>query len=248
MSQFARLDGQQIVRTSERLCARVTERFPASSLAGVAANLVDLAKSSCVLAERLAAPWWPIRVVCGAGLLVLAVALGGAALNLRLPAGAATLFDWVQALEAGVNDVVFIGVAAWFLLSTEERLKRARVLGWLRGLRAIAHIIDMHQLPKHPESVASQEEHRTESSPERTLEGFELMRYLDYCSELLAVASNLGALVIQDFPDSTVLARVNDLETLTSELAQKLWQKIDIVDRVMRERAMHAHRPLEADC
>jgi hypothetical protein len=237
MSQFARLEGQHIVRTAERLCARVNERFPKSSLAGVAANLVDLAKSSCALAERLAAPWWPIRAVCGLGLLVLAAALGGAALNLRLPTGNATLFDWVQALESGVNDVVFIGIAAWFLLSMEERLKRARALGWLRGLRAIAHIIDMHQLPKHPESVASREEHRTHSSPEQTIEGFELMRYLDYCSELLAVASNLGALVVQDFPDSTVLARVNDLESLTSELAQKLWQKIDIVDRVMREQA-----------
>ncbi|MBN1605776.1 MAG: hypothetical protein JW940_04045 [Polyangiaceae bacterium] len=238
MSQFARLDGQHIVETSARLCARITERFPGSSLAGVAANLVELAKSSCDLAERLAAPHWPIRTVCGTGLMVLAAALVGAALNLRLPAGEATLFDWVQALESGVNDVVFIGIAAWFLLSMEERVKRARVLGWLHGLRAIAHIVDMHQLPKHPESVASQREHRTESSPERTMEGFELMRYLDYCSELLAVASNLGALVVQDFPDPTVLARVNDLETLTSELAQKLWQKIDIVDRVMRERAV----------
>jgi hypothetical protein len=233
MSQFARLDGQHVVDTAERLRARVTERFPQSSLAGVAANLVELAKSSCDLAERLAAPWWPIRAVCAVGLLVLAAALGGAALNVSLPQGAATLFDWVQALESAVNDVVFIGIAAWFLLSMEERWKRTRALGWLRGLRAIAHIIDMHQLPKHPESVAPRER-RTKSSPEQTMEGFELMRYLDYCSELLAVASNLGALVVQDFPDSTVLARVNDLESLTSELAQKLWQKIDIVDRVMR--------------
>ena len=54
MSQFARLEGQLMVRTSKRLCARVTERFPTSSLAGVAANLVELARSSCDLAER-----WP---------------------------------------------------------------------------------------------------------------------------------------------------------------------------------------------
>lgn len=87
----------------------------------------------------------------------------------------------------------------------------------------------MHQLTKGPEhalrAVAS-----TASSPVRTLTRPQLARYLDYCSELLALTSKLAALHAQHLHDPVVLDAVNDIETLTADLSRKIWQKITILD------------------
>ena len=49
--------------------------------------------------------------------------------------------------------MVLIGAAIFFLVTLETRVKRRRALAALHELRAIAHIIDMHQLTKDPEWV-----------------------------------------------------------------------------------------------
>ena len=41
---------------------------------------------------------------------------------------------------------------------------------------------------------------------------YELTRYLDSRSEMLAVISKLAALHVQDFSDPTTLSAVNDIE------------------------------------
>jgi len=61
---------------------------------------------------------------------------------------------------------------------------------------------------------------------------FELSRYLDYCSEMLSVISKAAALYVQEFDDPITLEAVNDVEQLTGSLSQKLWLKIDILERV----------------
>ena len=65
------------------------------------------------------------------------------------------------------------------------------------------------------------------------MSAFALMRYLDYCSELLALAGKVAALYAQTSRDATVVAAVNELEQLTSSLAQKIWQKINIVQALV---------------
>jgi len=62
---------------------------------------------------------------------------------------------------------------------------------------------------------------------------FELTRYLDYCSEMLAVISKIAALYVQDFNDPVTLAAVDEVQDLTGGLSQKIWQKIMILDRVV---------------
>jgi len=57
-----------------------------------------------------------------------------------------------------------------------------------------------------------------------------LTRYLDYCSEMLALVSKIAALFAQNIEDPVVLAAVNDLESLTQGLSGKIWQKIMILD------------------
>ena len=99
-----------------------------------------------------------------------------------------------------------------------------RALKAIHQLRAVAHVIDMHQLTKDPaaydESYVS-----TASSPKRSLSAAELIRYLDYCSELLSLTGKLAALYIQRFDDEIALSAANDIENLTTQLSRKIWQK-----------------------
>jgi hypothetical protein len=87
----------------------------------------------------------------------------------------------------------------------------------------------MHQLTKDPDSVV-QPTPPTDASPERTLTRAQLGRYLDYCSELLALVSKLAAVLAQHQQDSVVLGAVNEIEVLTSSLSRKIWQKITILE------------------
>jgi hypothetical protein len=135
----------------------------------------------------------------------------------------------LQAVEAAANIVVLLGAALFFLISLETRLKRNRSLRDLHVFRSIAHVIDMHQLTKDPSSVLASD-HATASSPERTMNPFELTRYLDYCSEMLSLTSKLAAVYAQNLPDPVVIDAVYDIESLTTNLSEKIWQKITIVD------------------
>jgi len=84
----------------------------------------------------------------------------------------------------------------------------------------------MHQLTKDPDRWSAAE------AGENVLATPDLIRYLDFCSDLLAVISKAAALHVQDFDDSATLAAVNEIENLTAGLSRKIWQKIMILDRI----------------
>jgi hypothetical protein len=94
----------------------------------------------------------------------------------------------------------------------------------------------MHQLTKDPDRVIRSTSD-TPSSPERELQGFQLGRYLDYCSEMLSLVSKVAALYAQSFDDHVVLAAVDEVESLTTGLSAKIWLKIMILDRAIGEAA-----------
>ncbi|MSR35708.1 MAG: hypothetical protein EXR95_03545 [Gemmatimonadetes bacterium] len=139
----------------------------------------------------------------------------------------------VQAIEAATQDLIFLAVGVYFLLTLEVRVKRRAALGELHRLRSVVHVVDMHQLTKDPEHLLSPGM-RTPSSPERELSRFELARYLDYCSELLAITTKLAALHLQYLRDPVVLDAVSDVEVLAANLSNKIWQKIVILDTALR--------------
>jgi hypothetical protein len=58
----------------------------------------------------------------------------------------------------------------------------------------------------------------------------QLARYLDYCSEMLALTSKLAALHAQHLQDPVVLNAVNDIESLAADLVRTIWQKLTILD------------------
>ena len=224
------LDPGLIVQTVERLAARVHERFPQSGLASVAADLAQTAKVTVRRVERLARPSLLLR-----GLALLVVVIGLAA-----QVYVARLVDWEDVLKRadpvgiaqGLDSIVNLSLLAfgaiWFMLTLEQRLKRRKARVRLYELRSFAHVIDMHQLTKDPMVVLSQSE-PTPSSPERRMTRFELSRYLDYCTEMLALIAKLAALYAGPSRDGEVIAAVGEVEELTSDLGRKIWQKIMIL-------------------
>jgi hypothetical protein len=232
MPMYHQLDAAQITRTIEQLRERIGERFPTSNLRHVCKQLLSVANEVSECVDYLRRPNWNLRVIGGVailGLVALLVAVAG--LTVRAPGQVSGIAEIIQTIEAGVNDVVFFGVAVYFLLTIETRAKRRRALAAIHKLRSLSHIVDMHQLTKDPERLLSRQPD-TPSSPQRTMSAPELGRYLDYCSELLSLTSKVAALLVQHFNDSVVLAAVNEIEELTTGLSGKIWQKITILERI----------------
>jgi hypothetical protein len=231
---YRQLDSQRIIETIVGLQKRIRERFPGSNLGRVVADLQQVAQETVARTEWIQKPHLPLRI--GAGALTVGIVVLFASMLLKYRELRLTEFStFIQALDAGISSVVYIGVAILFLLSWEKRIKRARALRALHELRAMAHIVDMHQLTKDPErAFRSGAETDTESSPKHILTPFELSRYLDYCTEALALISKIAALYVQGFQDSVVLDAVDDMEDLTTGISRKIWQKITLIDLMQK--------------
>ena len=226
---YRQLDPQRIIETTEQLCARVTERFPESSLSKLCLELVEVAEQTRERALEISRPHWPLRLGVGTFVLTMLCALAAVLSEIRVEWRLQDIGSLVQFIESGTNELVLIGAAAFFLMSVERRLKRARALKALHELRSLAHIVDMHQLTKDPDRIA-RDGADTASSPKRALTPFELSRYLDYCSEILAVIGKIAAVYAQTFDDEAALAAVDEIEDLTTGLSRKIWQKLMILD------------------
>jgi len=240
-SMYRKLDPQKTISTLATLARRIDERFPGASLNGVCKEVSAIAVETCGRIAWVSGPYKAIRF---AVILVIAAAGCLGWLLLRKVHIRAEGFS-IEELEAGTNGVVLTGAALFFLFSLESRMKRAKILHGIDELRAVSHVIDMHQLTKDPSQTVSAGGKRTKSSPERTLTPFQLARYLDYCSELLSLIGKLAALYAQSTSDSVVLQAVNDIETLTNGISRKIWQKIMILDDDIAEEVARETRPAE---
>ena len=74
---------------------------------------------------------------------------------------------------------------------------------------------------------------------------FELSRYLEYCSEMLALISKLAAIYASRTQDREITAAVNEIEELTGNLGRKIWQKTMIATRLNEQHAPHAAASLD---
>lgn len=230
---YRTLEPVKIVQSLETLERRIGERFPTAGLAQVCAELTTIAREHTAIASRIGRPNMLLRasvLALIAACLLLLVKVAG--LIDFSKTSADNVYTVLQGIEATMNILVLMGAAVLFLTTFEERLKRRRALAALNELRSIAHVIDMHQLTKDPSSVAGTGP-ATASSPSRTMTPFLLSRYLDYCSEMLSLTAKVAALYAQSFPDPVVGNAVNDLEQVTTNLSQKIWQKINIVQAIV---------------
>ncbi|MFN3651970.1 MAG: hypothetical protein ACK47B_20540 [Armatimonadota bacterium] len=225
---YSELRPDRIVETINHLGQRIEGSFPGSGLGRVTAELGRLAREAGPTAGWLRQPIWPLRIGAAIGILgIVLVMCGGAQLALAIPLRVDGVGELLQASEAAVNEIILLSLAIFFLLSLETRVKRGRALAALHQLRSIVHIVDMHQLTKDPQQLLSPD---TTFPPARSYTRVELARYLDFCSELLSLASKLAALHVQYLNDPVVLAAVNDVEALAGGLSNKIWQKIMILD------------------
>ncbi|WP_306252478.1 hypothetical protein [Parvularcula sp. IMCC14364] len=224
------LEEENIVKELLRLRARISERFPTSGLLKVCTDLLRVGETT---SRRVRAASRPNLLLRSFVIIVLAGGIAaqiGAARYLEyfdLFQGASTA-ELTQALESIVNLFILAGAAIWFLLTLEAREKRGFILKHLHELRSFAHVIDMHQLTKDPMAMSSSAT-RTASSPDRNMSPYELSRYLDYCSEMLALTGKLAACYGERTRDTEVIAAVNDIETMTTGMGRKIWKKIMMI-------------------
>lgn len=230
---YRRLDPEKIVATVETLGRRIGERFPASGLSKVCQELLAVARESQERAAWIGKPHRALRCAIGVLIALILVIIGSILYNLRMPAGGFDAGGFLQASDAGINLLIVVGAAVLFLVTVETRIKRARAIKAIHELRALAHVVDMHQLTKDPDRVSARGK-ATASSPKQNLSAFELLRYLDYCSEMLSSIGKIAALYVQKFNDPVVLSAAEDVEALTTGLSRKIWQKIMIINNAQR--------------
>ncbi|MEM9480017.1 MAG: hypothetical protein AAGA58_10225 [Verrucomicrobiota bacterium] len=228
-SKYYELDPEKLLVTVKHLWQRIVERFPESSLAGVCAELVEICKNAQERSEWIGRPIWRLRIAVFAVVAIL-IALSVTPFFFLKPLDTGNLDQaaFVSTLEAALNDIILITAAIFFLFTIEARVKRRRALAALRELRAVAHVIDMHQLTKDPDRILRKEGENTVTSPKTNLTPFQLRRYLDYCSEMLSLTGKIASLYLNRTDDQAAVAAVNEIEDLTTGLSRKIWQKIMI--------------------
>jgi hypothetical protein len=227
---YTQLDRGHLVDTVSRLQDRIRERFPTAGLLAVATELRAIVDRHAARSAGIRRPVWRLRALSGT-LLLAGIALFGwlmATVGMQTRPADWNWSDTLQTLEAAMSMLFFLGAAGVYVASLELRHKRHRCLRALHELRALAHIVDLHQLTKDPDR-AMHPGADTDNSPERPLTPYLLTRYLDYCSEMLSLVGKVAALYAQDFPDAQAVDAVDDIEGLTNGLSRKIWQKIMIL-------------------
>jgi hypothetical protein len=224
------LIADEIHKTIERLHLRIRDRFPDSNLANVCGELLQIAQEAPQTVQWIARPNYGLRFGTGGLLLLAALVLVELLAQLRLDirTDGINIAEFVQMIASALDTLVLLGAGIVFLVTLENRRKRSRVIRAVNRLRCIAHIVDMHQLTKDPDSIAERAV-STPHSPPPGLGSYELARYLDYCTEMLSLISKTAFLYVQGYHDPVAVDAVNDLEDLVNGLSSKMWQKIMIL-------------------
>ena len=223
-SNYRQIDPEKLVLTTQKMAARVEEDFPGSGLAGVANDVLQIAQGTVDRVEEILKPQIMLRVLVG--ILVLVTIFGPLlfAQVVKFTADSTSITDFLEATDAGLHMLLLLAGAIIFLVTLEDRLRRNKTLHAISEFRSIAHLIDLHQINKDPgidkQPAPEGEDTRTVRSDEA------LATYLDHGGDLLSIIGKLAAYYAQYMQDRVVLDAVNEIETLTSELSQKLWLKI----------------------
>lgn len=230
------LDASSVRATVVRLDQRIGARFPTRNLRVLPGQLIQVIDH---LQQRQATWRSRRRALELACRLLIALTVVGLLVGLVLIATQTTPSDepqgwaWLSVFESLVNDVVFAGIAVYFLWALPERLQRRGDLATLQRLRSLAHVIDMHQLTKDPERLRD-DFHSTAQTVPLGLTAIELANYLDYCSELLSMVGKTAALFGEDTEDRITLSTITGIEDLTNQLSGKIWTKIGLLPSAVR--------------
>ena len=230
---YRHLHSDKIITTIEELHARISERFPKAGLVGVCEELLNIAKQSKERIEKLEQSPYRLYAIL-LSLIVVLLSIYG--INQSLSPDSfdlnPKLKNWgevIQLLGSASEALTFIVLFFLFVITLENRIKKNRALKALYELRSIAHVIDMHQLTKDPSKLIKNIV-ATKSSPKMELDANALIRYLNYCTEMLSLTGKIAALYGESLRDGDSIATVNDIEDLTTGLSRKIWQKIMLLN------------------
>ncbi|MGE8941145.1 hypothetical protein ACO2I3_04465 [Leptospira interrogans] len=227
---YRELNPDSIIRTIRAIQERINEPFPCSGLSRVCGELLCVAGDA---KKRLSEAEQPDLGLRSLVIALLVSGSGGLAFIIAMiwnaKANEDSLYGIVQGLEASMNIFVLVGAAVLFLLTLESRHNRARALKHLHELRSIIHVIDMHQLTKYSSDDSTIT--TCSVSQERRLNLSEVSLYLRYSSDLLSLAAKIAALYAQGVKDTSVIETTSDLQQLATNLSNKIWQKIEVVER-----------------
>jgi hypothetical protein len=221
----------KLLETVEIIRAQIDERFPNSGLSRIAGAIAEITRESLARAAAISRPNFWLR----AGLALLLV-FAVVAVVVYLKTSEDQTLSWqtlVQFFDASKGNIAVLSAIAVFLVTLETRLKRRRALQAMHELRAVAHIIDMHQLSKGPDRLGRAIEPVDSGGIQLDNEG--MRRYLRFCTVLLAVISKVGQVYVQDFPDPAAQLAVDNFESLATGLSSKIWQKLMILDRIQSD-------------
>jgi len=221
---YTKLDSHKVIQYQQILSKRIEERFPDSGLFKVSKEVLMVSEKAKASSIKIGEPNVLLRFFVGFVIFILAIGIIEVFLSFNFQIKSLGFSEFVQMLEAGLNNVVLIVAGVIFLTTIENKIQRNRVTKLMNELRALAHIIDMHQLTKDPEGILNKS-HRTPSQPQEDMTAFELNRYYDFCSEMLSIISKIAALYVQRYGDPVVAQKGNEIEDLITGLCRKIWQK-----------------------
>ncbi len=227
------LSASRITETTQRLRSRVRERFPASSLEQVIAELEKLGHATPKRVERLGRPMYAARLVAGVlYLLLFSLLVAGAWAELSLLRESTfdslrdVLVAFFDRLDNMLGTLVVVGGGSVVVQQWEQDRKRRAMVAALRDLRNLLDVIDLHQLTKDPGMATGGGFGRVPSSPIRQMSTFELSRYLSYCSEATTLTTKLATLYSQHSTDPIVLDAVDRISAHAQGVARGIQVKL----------------------
>ncbi|MFT6863423.1 MAG: hypothetical protein ACJAVK_001984 [Akkermansiaceae bacterium] len=227
---YRTIDPTKLILTISKMADRVEAQFPKSGLSAVANEVAAVAEGTVARVIDIKKPRLILRFIVG--FLVLLVLSGPLIFSLLLSFSeeVTNLGDFLEATDAGLHMLLVLAGGIVFLVGMENRGQRNDALEALAEFRSLAHLVDLHQINKDPGldlMVAPEHDIRTVRTDE------ELAIYLDLSGDLLSIVGKLAAYYAQNLSDRVVLDAVNEIETLTSSLSNKLWLKILVLREMM---------------
>jgi hypothetical protein len=230
--QYRTIDPEKLILTVSKLADRVEDEFPKSGLAAVANEVAAVAEGTVARVHEIVKPKIFLRVMVG--LLVVAALSGPFLFSVLLSFSEEVnnLGDFLEATDAGLHLLLILTGGIVFLVGLENRLRRNHALEALAEFRSLAHLVDLHQINKDPGL-----DRMTPPKPDRRTVRSDaaLAEYLDFSGDLLSIIGKLAAFYAQNLSDRVVLDAVNEIETLSSSLSNKLWLKIIVLREMMRD-------------
>lgn len=145
------------------------------------------------------------------------------------------LTSFISQLDAVCNIIVVFSALFFTLYSLDKSYSRNKISQLLIELKNFVHVADMHQINKDPNHLKD-DYIKTENSPSKKLNKFELQRYLDYTSECISLASKLSCIILDYFPnDQEISLRINQFNIMCDGITTNIWQKIIILNSLEKK-------------